>query len=116
MTDATGMLQHSIYSIPDRLHGYCLDDNARALILINHMPGMDEGEGDRLTSIYASWVPHAWNGERGRFRNFMHFDRTWAAAEGSGDSFGREVWAVGVRARGASAERRGARCGVRMCK
>src|SRR3546814_1610383 len=55
MTDATGMLQHSIYSIPDRLHGYCLDDNARALILINHMPGMDEGERDRLTSIYASF-------------------------------------------------------------
>src|SRR3546814_1138580 len=59
MTDATGMLQHSIYSIPDRLHGYCLDDNARALILINHMPGMDEGERDRLTSIYASFVQHA---------------------------------------------------------
>src|SRR3546814_12694272 len=56
MTDATGMLQHSIYSIPDRLHGYCLDDNARALILINHMPGMDEGERDRLKSIYASSV------------------------------------------------------------
>src|SRR3546814_19708035 len=67
------------------------------------MPGMDEGERDRLTSMYASFVQHAWNGERGRFRNFMHFDRTWAAEEGSEDSFGRAVWAVGVTARHASA-------------
>src|SRR3546814_5375895 len=67
------------------------------------MPGIDEGERDRLTIIYASFVQHAWNGERGRFRNFMHFDRTWAEEEGSEDSFGRAVWAVGVTARDASA-------------
>src|SRR3546814_13455491 len=65
------------------------------------MPGMDEGERDRLTSIYASFVQHAWNGERGRFRNLMHFDRTWAEEAGSEDSFGRAVWAVGVPARAA---------------
>ena len=33
MTDATGMLQHSKYKVPDRTHGYCVDDNARALIV-----------------------------------------------------------------------------------
>ena len=35
MSDATGMLQHSIYSVPDRRHGYCIDDNARALMLMS---------------------------------------------------------------------------------
>jgi hypothetical protein len=35
MSDSTGMLQHSIYSVPDRRHGYCIDDNARALILMS---------------------------------------------------------------------------------
>ncbi|MBB4640802.1 glycosyltransferase family 4 protein [Rhizorhapis suberifaciens] len=98
MTDATGMLQHSIYSVPDRTHGYCLDDNARALILMSRMPAMDEGERDRLTSIYASFVQHAWNAERARFRNFMRFDRSWIEEEGSEDSFGRAVWAIGATA------------------
>ncbi|MCF8707220.1 glycosyltransferase family 4 protein [Rhizorhapis sp. SPR117] len=103
MTDATGMLQHSIYSVPNREHGYCLDDNARALILMSQMPGMSEGERDALTSIYASFIQHAWNPERGRFRNFMRFDRSWVEEEGSEDSFGRAIWSIGVTARDASA-------------
>src|SRR5271166_5749436 len=32
MTDDTGMLQHSIFTIPNRREGYTTDDNARALI------------------------------------------------------------------------------------
>lgn len=103
MTDATGMLQHSVYSVPDRDHGYCLDDNARALMLMNRMPAMDEVERDRLTSIYASFVQHAWNPAKGRFRNFMRFDRGWIEHEGSEDSFGRAVWALGETARDAKA-------------
>jgi hypothetical protein len=42
MSDSTGMLQHSIYSVPDRRHGYCIDDNARALILMSKIDGIDE--------------------------------------------------------------------------
>jgi glycosyltransferase involved in cell wall biosynthesis len=103
MTDATGMLQHGIFSVPDRRHGYCVDDNARALILMSRMPAMDESERDRLTNIYASFVQHAWNPDRGRFRNFMRFDRSWAEEEGSDDSFGRAVWSLGLTARDAHA-------------
>ena len=33
MTDDTGILQHSFFTIPNREHGYCIDDNARALIV-----------------------------------------------------------------------------------
>ena len=29
---STGMLQHSVFSVADRSHGYCVDDNARALL------------------------------------------------------------------------------------
>src|ERR1700732_1827993 len=32
MTDDTGMLQHSIFTIPNRREGYTTDDNARALL------------------------------------------------------------------------------------
>jgi hypothetical protein len=33
MCDDTGLFQHAVYGIPDRNHGYCIDDNARALLL-----------------------------------------------------------------------------------
>jgi glycosyltransferase involved in cell wall biosynthesis len=95
MTDACGMIQHSIFSVPDRHHGYCVDDNCRALMLMHRI---DDGQAPRaaeLAKVYASFVQHAWNGDRGRFRNFMAFDRNWLEDEGSEDSFGRSVWTLG---------------------
>lgn len=98
MSDATGMLQHSIYAVPDRRHGYCIDDNARALILMHRINPIDASERDRWTSIYAAFVQYAWNPDARRFRNFMAFDRTWCEDEGSEDSNGRTLWALGVTA------------------
>jgi glycosyltransferase involved in cell wall biosynthesis len=101
MSDATGMLQHSIYSVPDRRHGYCIDDNARALILMSKMVDLDEVQRDKWTTIYASFLQYAWNPDRRRFRNFMNFDRTWCEDEGSEDSNGRALWALAITARDA---------------
>jgi len=98
MTDATGMIQHSNYAVPDRNHGYCVDDNCRALMLMHRITGEDEERADQLATIYGAFVQHAWNGELGRFRNFMGFDRQWLEAEGSEDSFGRSLWAIGATA------------------
>ncbi|MBR0553090.1 glycosyltransferase family 4 protein [Stakelama marina] len=98
MSDATGMLQHSIFAVPDRHHGYCIDDNARALILIDRIPDCDDATRERWTSIYAAFLQHAWNPDTRRFRNFMNFDRSWCEDEGSEDSNGRAVWALGVTA------------------
>jgi glycosyltransferase involved in cell wall biosynthesis len=97
LTDGCGILQHAIYTVPDRNHGYCVDDNARALMLMHSLPD-DIQQADRLASIYASFVQHAWNGNIGRFRNFMGFDRNWLETEGSEDSFGRSLWSIGVTA------------------
>ncbi|MBB4155149.1 glycosyltransferase involved in cell wall biosynthesis [Sphingomonas jinjuensis] len=101
MSDATGMLQHSIYSVPDRRHGYCIDDNARALMLMSAMQDIDPIQRDKWTTIYASFVQFAWNPETQRFRNFMRFDRSWCEDVGSEDSNGRTLWALGVTARDA---------------
>ncbi|UUX98486.1 glycosyltransferase family 4 protein [Sphingomonas sp. J315] len=98
MSDATGMLQHSIYAVPDRRHGYCIDDNARALILMHRIDPIDASERDRWTSIYAAFVQFAWNPDARRFRNFMRSDRSWCEDEGSEDSNGRTLWALGVTA------------------
>ena len=95
MTDGCGMMQHSIFSVPDRMHGYCVDDNCRALMLMHRIDGPLTARADELALVYASFVQHAWNGDRGRFRNFMAYDRSWLEDEGSEDSFGRSLWSIG---------------------
>ncbi|WP_375286864.1 glycosyltransferase [Sphingomonas sp.] len=101
MSDSTGMLQHSVFSIPDRRHGYCIDDNARALILMSQIEDVEPVRRDRWMTIYASFIQYAWNPEARRFRNFMNYDRTWCEDVGSEDSNGRTLWALGVTARDA---------------
>jgi glycosyltransferase involved in cell wall biosynthesis len=88
MSDSTGMLQHSILGVPHRTHGYCVDDNARAMMLACH--------NGRSLPVYAAFVDHAWNPDTGRFRNFMSFNRQWLEDVGSDDSCGRTVWALGT--------------------
>lgn len=105
MSDSTGMLQHSIFSIPDRRHGYCIDDNARALMLVSQMTSLDDVQRDKWMTIYASFLQYAWNPEARRFRNFMNFDRTWCEDFGSEDSNGRTLWAFGVTARDAQMDK-----------
>jgi glycosyltransferase involved in cell wall biosynthesis len=108
MCDDTGLFQHAVHSVPDRLHGYCVDDNARALLLacaLNN-PG-EQRLSEVLTARFAAFVQHAWNPDTGRFRNFMGFNRTWLEDRGSEDSHGRTLWALGEAARGdASPSRR----------
>jgi glycosyltransferase involved in cell wall biosynthesis len=99
LSDATGMYQHSLYSVPDRNHGYCIDDNARALLLMNGLNDLPDERHDRWAPVYASFIQYAWNPDKGAFRNFMGFDRAWLEDVGSEDSFGRTLWAIGITAR-----------------
>lgn len=99
MTDRTGMLQHSILGIPDRRHGYCIDDNARGLMLMARAQDLPVDRRTALATTYASFVQHAWNPDLRRFRNFMGYDRQWLEAIGSEDSNGRALWSLAVAAR-----------------
>jgi glycosyltransferase involved in cell wall biosynthesis len=96
MCDDTGLFQHAVHSVPDRSHGYCVDDNARALLLACALnePG-EQPLAEVLTARFAAFVQHAWNPDTGRFRNFMGFNRTWLEDKGSEDSHGRTLWALG---------------------
>ncbi len=105
MSDSTGIFQHSILSVPDYRHGYCIDDNARALILMSQMPQVEEATRDRWMTTFAAFVQYAWNPDKARFRNFMAFDRSWCEDIGSEDSGGRAIWALGVTARDAQIEK-----------
>lgn len=107
MCDDTGLFQHAIHSVPDRSHGYCIDDNARALLLACSIDRSREAPiPDRMTACFAAFVQHAWNPATMRFRNFMGFDRRWLEESGSEDSHGRTLWALGCcAARDPSAQR-----------
>lgn len=98
LTDDTGMLQHAAYTLPNYEHGYCTDDNARALILMMLMEELEEGfpERTRLTSVYAAFLQNAFDAVGGRFRNFMTYRREWVEEIGSEDSHGRALWALGT--------------------
>jgi glycosyltransferase involved in cell wall biosynthesis len=98
MTDDTGMLQHAIFSIPRYEDGYCLDDNARALLLMTLLEdaGCDDPMVVRaLASRYLAFVSHAFERTSGRFRNFLSYARQWLEPCGSQDSHGRALWALG---------------------
>ena len=89
LTDDTGMLQHSKYSLPDPKHGYTTDDNARALIMALMLyERYKEKKYLDLVYRYATFLLNAQN-EAGKFRNFMRYDRKWLEEEGSEDCFGR---------------------------
>jgi hypothetical protein len=106
MTDQTGMLQHCTFDVPSYDDGYCLDDNARALLvtaLIDDDAGTEHDKAAHaLASRYLAFVNHAFDRERGRFRNFMTYARQWTEQQGSEDSHGRALWALGTVAARAS--------------
>jgi glycosyltransferase involved in cell wall biosynthesis len=105
LTDDTGMLQHSIFTIPNRGEGYTTDDNARALIF-EVLLGQDEkrhsgsvhssSSTQTLALCYSAFLENAFNPVKGRFKNFLRYDRRWNEPVGSEDSHGRSLWALGT--------------------
>jgi glycosyltransferase involved in cell wall biosynthesis len=99
MTDETGVLQHAVFSVPRYDDGYCLDDNARALLLMALLEeaGTEDAPAVRaLASRYLAFVSHAFDKSTGRFRNLMSYSRLWIEERGSEDSHGRALWALGT--------------------
>lgn len=99
LTDDTGILQHAAFNVPRYEEGYCLDDNARALLLMTLVEeaGTEAPATARaLAARYLAFVNYAFDRPSGRFRNFLPYDRRWVEAQGSEDSHGRAVWALGT--------------------
>jgi len=99
LTDDTGIIQHCTWTVPNRLEGYCTDDNARALlaaVLLEQVGGGRWPEARDLATRYLAFLWDAFNPRRGRFRNFMNYRRQWLEEVGSEDAHGRAIWALGT--------------------
>lgn len=98
LTDDTGILQHATFTIPNYREGYCIDDNARALIVSTYLAELELGNEHSLTltSRYLAFITYAFNSKTRRFRNFMDYQRHWLEENGSEDSHGRTLWALGT--------------------
>ncbi|MBC8526071.1 MAG: glycosyltransferase [Candidatus Cloacimonetes bacterium] len=95
LTDNTGIFQHANYIVPNLKDGYCLDDNARALLMVS-MAYREKRDpvALKLLQVYLGFI-HYMQNENGTFRNFLSFNRDFLDEIGSEDSFGRTIWALG---------------------
>jgi len=98
MTDSTGILQHATFEAPNLAEGYCTDDNARALILAVLLAQTEVApvRVRALASTYAAFLHGALDPKTKRFRNFLSIDGHWLDEQGSEDSHGRAIWALGT--------------------
>ena len=95
LTDDTGIIQHAKFGIPNLKEGYCLDDNARALLMVLMAYKQKKSTlALEILPIYLSYIHYMQNND-GTFRNFLSFNRNFLDEVGSEDSFGRSIWALG---------------------
>ena len=85
MTDATGIVEHAVFIVPNYPEGYSTDDNARALIVAVLLEqvgvGAPPGAAD-LASRYLAFLWLAFDQTTKRFRNCLSYDRQWQESEG----------------------------------
>jgi hypothetical protein len=96
MSDDTGVFEHARGAVPRREHGYCVDDVARALLVISREADPEPAVaalGERCLAFLA----HAQDADGG-FRNRLGYDRSWKDTPGTGDWWGRALWGLGTAA------------------
>ena len=97
MMDDTGIIQHAVFNIPNLKHGYCLDDNARALLMFTMVQRQYKDKASLSMLMKTMSYTHYMQNEDGSFRNMMGFKRDFLDEKGSEDAFGRAMWALGYQ-------------------
>jgi len=96
LSDSTGILQHATFFVPNKIHGYTTDDNARALIVaLKYWILFKEYSVLSLIDTYLSFLLFAYDSGNGKVKNFLSYDRKWQDDGISEDSHGRFLWALG---------------------
>ncbi len=95
LTDETGILHHTKFSVLDRKEGYTVDDNARALMAcVKYSDLHDDFEVKRLVGVYLSFLLFMQKRDGG-LHNLLSYDRRLLDKEGSEDCAGRTLMVCG---------------------
>jgi hypothetical protein len=94
LTDGRGLFEHALHSDPRAEHGYCLDDVARALVVVCREPE----PSPKLISLARRYLDFTLSAVQadGTCHNRMSTDGSWRDVPASGDWWGRAVWGLGV--------------------
>ncbi|MBU6347478.1 MAG: hypothetical protein KGQ38_02560 [Actinomycetales bacterium] len=94
LSDGVGIFEHAKYFTPRLDHGYCVDDVARALILIErNQPDHDAAMDLRKT--YFQFLRQAQSSD-GAFINRLDVAGRWTGEPEVSDHWGRALWALGT--------------------
>lgn len=101
LTDKFGIIQFATHTKPDQHSGYCLDDNARALLGCAMYYKIKPSKSIlNLINVYFNFIKFSQK-SNGEFHPFVNYNKTFNADEGeSEDSFGRAIWTLGYAASG----------------
>ncbi len=101
LTTEIGLWEHAEYTIPRPAHGYCNDDNGRALVIVARE------RGEELTDLADTYLRFVRDSRKpdGTFHNRRAADGSWSDEVGSDDSQGRAWWGLGALVRQASQDR-----------
>lgn len=96
LTDGRGLFEHAQYGDPRPEHGYCLDDVARALVVICREPRPSPAL-QALGRHYLDFTLSAIEAD-GSCHNRMSVDGSWSDESAVEDWWGRALWGLGVAA------------------
>lgn len=96
LADARGIFEHADHDVPRGEHGYCLDDVARALLVLVQEPDPSQSV-EELTEISLRFVEAAID-PVGRAHNRMDVSGEWVDNATTDDWWGRAVGALGIAA------------------
>ena len=96
LSDGHGLFEHALHDVPRPEHGYCIDDEARAVVVLCREPVLDAATTaliERCLELVAGAIT-----ADGLCHNRHDASGTWTDAAGLDDCWGRAVWALGVAA------------------
>ena len=97
LTTPIGLYEHCEGTTPRVEHGYCTDDVARGLMLIERLPYKSQ-ESSRLANIYLDFLAQAQSPD-GEVRNRRTSSGMWVGQATTNDHWGRALWAWGTSLR-----------------
>lgn len=94
LTDHNGVFEHARLDVPRREHGYCVDDVARALIVVAR-ERQQTAALRKLSAVYLRFLESAVRSD-GLAHNRMSAGGEWTDEPAMGDWWGRLLWALGT--------------------